>query len=98
MTRFPEIQRRAQEEIDHVTGGNRLPTIADRDNMPYVCALLSETYRWRPVVLTGLSRSERDPQMSSSNRHAGFPHRTTEADIHRGYYIPKGSIIVPNIW
>ncbi|KAI0253131.1 cytochrome P450 [Lactifluus subvellereus] len=79
MTLFPEIQSRAQEEIDSVTGGNHLPTLADRDSLPYVFALLSEIYRWRPVVLNG------------------FPHRTTEADTHRGYYIPKGSIIVPNI-
>jgi len=27
-----------------------------------------------------------------------FPHRTTTADTHRGYYIPKGSIVVPNLW
>jgi Cytochrome P450 len=59
MTQFPEIQYKAQEEIDRVIGGNRLPTLADRDSLPYVGALLSEIYRWRPVVLTGLSfRSE----------------------------------------
>ncbi|KAG1874870.1 cytochrome P450 [Suillus subluteus] len=28
----------------------------------------------------------------------GFPHRVTEDDIHDGYYIPKGSLIVPNVW
>ncbi|KAG2070197.1 cytochrome P450 [Suillus decipiens] len=27
-----------------------------------------------------------------------IPHRVTEDDIHDGYYIPKGSLIVPNIW
>ncbi|KAH9962377.1 cytochrome P450 [Russula dissimulans] len=27
-----------------------------------------------------------------------FPHRTTTADTYRGYYIPKGSIVVPNLW
>ena len=55
MTLFPETQRLAQEEIDEVTGGNRLPTLADRDRTPYVCALLSELYRWNPVVKTGWS-------------------------------------------
>jgi cytochrome P450 len=24
--------------------------------------------------------------------------RVTEDDIHDGYYIPKGSLIIPNIW
>ncbi|OJA16799.1 hypothetical protein AZE42_12174 [Rhizopogon vesiculosus] len=28
----------------------------------------------------------------------GVPHRVTEDDIHDGYYIPKGSLILPNIW
>ena len=28
----------------------------------------------------------------------GVPHRVTEDDLHDGYYIPKGSLIVPNIW
>ncbi|KAI0253128.1 cytochrome P450 [Lactifluus subvellereus] len=51
MTLFPEIQSRAQEEIDSVTGGNCLPTLDDRDRLPYVFALLSEIYRWSPVVL-----------------------------------------------
>ncbi|KAG2141325.1 cytochrome P450 [Suillus clintonianus] len=27
-----------------------------------------------------------------------IPHRVTEDDIHDGYYIPKGSLVIPNIW
>ncbi|KAG2121265.1 cytochrome P450 [Suillus clintonianus] len=27
-----------------------------------------------------------------------IPHRVTENDIHDGYYIPKGSLVIPNIW
>lgn len=26
------------------------------------------------------------------------PHRAMEDDIHDGYFIPKGSLIIPNIW
>ncbi|KAG2141303.1 cytochrome P450 [Suillus clintonianus] len=26
------------------------------------------------------------------------PHCVTEDDIHDGYYIPKGSVVIPNIW
>ncbi|KAG2067385.1 cytochrome P450 [Suillus decipiens] len=28
----------------------------------------------------------------------GFPHCVTEDDNHDGYYIPKGSMVLPNIW
>ncbi|KAG2102493.1 cytochrome P450 [Suillus discolor] len=28
----------------------------------------------------------------------GIPHRVTEDDIHDGYFIPKGSLVIPNIW
>ena len=56
MTLFPDIQSKAQEEIDHVVGNDRLPVLADRDNLPYLSALQSEIYRWGPVVPTGLSQ------------------------------------------
>ena len=28
----------------------------------------------------------------------GFPHCTSEDDIHEGYFTPKDSLIFPNIW
>ena len=55
MTLFPHIQTKAQEEIDRVVGNDRLPVLADRDDLPYISALQSEVYRWRPVTPTGLS-------------------------------------------
>jgi hypothetical protein len=30
--------------------------------------------------------------------YAGLPHRLTQDDTYRGYYIPDGSVIWPNIW
>lgn len=50
MTLYPEVQRRAQQELDAVVGSDRLPTLEDRDQLPYLCALVSEVYRWMPVV------------------------------------------------
>ena len=38
----PECQRRAQEEIDSVIGQDRLPTIGDYQNLPYLRALVNE--------------------------------------------------------
>lgn len=54
MSVFPEAQRKAQEEIDRVVGTGRLPTIADRDNLPYIDAVVKETLRWHPVAPMGL--------------------------------------------
>lgn len=50
MTLYPEVQRKAQQEIDVVIGNDRLPTLEDRGQLPYLCALVSEVYRWMPVV------------------------------------------------
>ncbi len=50
MLAFPEVQRRAQAEIDAVVGRDRLPTFADAPRLPYVCAIIRETLRWRPAT------------------------------------------------
>jgi cytochrome P450 len=51
---FPEAQRKAQEEIDRVVGGGRLPTLADRESLPYIEATVKEVLRWHPVAPMGL--------------------------------------------
>lgn len=53
MMNHPEVQRRAQEEINSVVGGQRLPDFEDRASLPYVDAVLRETMRWRPVAPLG---------------------------------------------
>jgi hypothetical protein len=62
MTLFPDLQTKAQEEIDRVVGNNRLPILADCDNLPYISALQSEMYCWRPVSSIGLSQSGTIPR------------------------------------
>ncbi len=61
MMLFPEVQRKAQAEIDAIVGGDRLPRIADRDALPYVGAILKEVLRWRPVVPMGTFRARFPP-------------------------------------
>ncbi|KAI3611715.1 cytochrome p450 [Moniliophthora roreri] len=80
MCLHPDVQRRAQAEIDEVVGRDRLPTFEDKDKMPYLEALTKEILRQHVPVPTGL------------------PHSTTEDDIHDGWYIPKGSLVLANIW
>lgn len=54
---FPEAQKKAQEEIDRVIGSDRLPSVADRERLPYVRALCWEVLRWRPIAPLGKSES-----------------------------------------
>ncbi|KAF8880394.1 cytochrome P450 [Infundibulicybe gibba] len=76
----PDVQQKAQEEIDTVIGNERLPEPRDRPSLRYVEALFREVMRWRPVFPLGV------------------PHTSTDDDIHKGFFVPKGSIIFANIW
>ena len=50
MSLYPEVQKKAQEELDRVVGSDRLPTSADRDSLPYLEAWIKELERWQPVA------------------------------------------------
>ncbi len=50
MIAFPQVQRRAQAEIDAVVGRDRLPTFDDTHRLPYVRAIIREVLRWRPAA------------------------------------------------
>ena len=54
MSLFPEVQKKAQEEIDRVVGTDRLPTFRDRAQLPYINAIVTEAQRWHPIVPLGL--------------------------------------------
>jgi cytochrome P450 len=41
----PESQLKAQQEIDSVIGTARLPELGDRENLPYLEAIVQETFR-----------------------------------------------------
>lgn len=53
MVLYPEIQRKAQKQIDHIVGTDRLPEFSDREDLPYIDALVSESLRWHPVLPLG---------------------------------------------
>jgi cytochrome P450 len=59
MAKYPEIQTKAQEEIDRVVGDSRLPSMLDQPNLPYVNAVISEVLRCGPIVPMGLAHKLR---------------------------------------
>ena len=42
---YPDIQKRAQEELDKVVGRDRLPNVQDEANLPYIHAIVKEVER-----------------------------------------------------
>jgi len=50
ITAYPPVQVKCQEELDRVIGRSRMPTLADRDSLPYICATVREALRG-PLVL-----------------------------------------------
>ncbi|PBK75563.1 cytochrome P450 [Armillaria solidipes] len=50
LVEFPEAQRKAQEEMNKVVGDQRLPTLDDFADLPYIQAVVKETHRFRPVA------------------------------------------------
>ena len=80
MSLFPEVQRKAQAELDSVVGPNRLPEYSDREALPYINAIVKEALRWQPVLPLSL------------------PHYTMEDMEYSGYFIPKGTVLMPNSW
>lgn len=60
MIRYPDVQKRAQEEIDRVIGTERLPSCDDREKLPYVNALVKEATRWWPISPMGFPHTATD--------------------------------------
>ncbi|KAF9769696.1 hypothetical protein IL306_012851 [Fusarium sp. DS 682] len=54
MLLYPDVQRKAQEDIDRVIGNARLPNCSDRPSLPYIDAIVKEILRWHPVAPMGL--------------------------------------------
>ncbi|NXM75185.1 CP2K1 protein, partial [Serilophus lunatus] len=76
MLKYPEIQRKVQEEIEQVIGSNP-PRIEHRTQMPYTDAVIHEIQRFANILPLNL------------------PHETAADVTLKGYFIPKGTYIIP---
>lgn len=55
MTLHPTVAEKAQAELDSVVGNERLPSFGDRNELPYLNALVKEVFRWNTVAPLGKS-------------------------------------------
>uniref|UniRef100_A0A8C5IRW4 Cytochrome P450 2K1-like n=1 Tax=Junco hyemalis TaxID=40217 RepID=A0A8C5IRW4_JUNHY len=76
MLKYPEIQKKVQDEIEQVIGSNP-PRIEHRAQMPYTDAVIHEIQRYANILPLDL------------------PHETAADVTLQGYFIPKGTYIVP---
>lgn len=61
MVLYPEVQKKAQEDIDRFLEPGRLPDFPDEDCLPYVTAIVKELFRWGstlPLAVPHLSLKE----------------------------------------
>ncbi|KAG2136978.1 cytochrome P450 [Suillus bovinus] len=73
MTLFPDVQKKAQAEIDANVSIGRLPSVTDRDSLPYTDALVKEVVRWNVVLPINMfmlndPRTYADPSQSNPER------------------------------
>ncbi|KZT21317.1 cytochrome P450 [Neolentinus lepideus HHB14362 ss-1] len=67
MVLHPEVQARAQAEIDEVVGRNQLPRPEDEGALPYVSALVQEVLRLSPVAPIGIPH-----RVTSDDEYLGY--------------------------
>ncbi|TFY58367.1 hypothetical protein EVG20_g8178 [Dentipellis fragilis] len=111
MIAFPDVQRRAQEELDTVVGHSRAPTFADFEHLPYIQATVRESLRWRATVPLGLPHcSLQDdwyegmfiPKGTICIANVQYMNRDPElfgpdaADFNPGRYLDEAGGIKPN--
>lgn len=57
LVHYPEVLKKAHEELDRVIGQGRYPTWEDEPDLPYVRAIIKEQQRWRSIAPLGKSQS-----------------------------------------
>lgn len=89
---FPEVQVRAQAELDRVVGADRMPLPDDEPNLQYVRGCIKESLRWKPVVIMGAMPHA----LSQDDEYMGFRLPKGAALVNNVYSIHSDAARYPN--
>jgi hypothetical protein len=96
MTMYPDVQKKAQAELDAVIGYGKSPVFDDLSSLPYTNAVMIETFRWQPATPIGESLTATGILILiyrlNDCLYLGVPHCSVRDDEYDGFFIPKGSI------
>lgn len=81
MINNPDIQQKVHEELDRVIGPDRVPTIEDRENLPYLWSVLREVFRYR--IVSPLSAL-----------HYAIDDMTLHDETGKEFFVPAGTCIM----
>ncbi|XRM49279.1 hypothetical protein ABZX51_012154 [Aspergillus tubingensis] len=86
----PEVQTRAQAELDAVCGEYRSPTWEDFPRLPYINMVVKETMRWRPVTPLAYvfpNPDQFDPSRFEGRHKLAFDYAAPPEYMQRDHYI-----------
>ena len=96
MVRYPEVQRRVQEELDREVGVDKSPKMEDRARLPYTEAVIMEIQRHGNIAPLGVRhRTERDMMVNGQFIPADTMVTAIMAEILKGEYWGDGEIFRP---
>jgi cytochrome P450 len=75
-----------------------MPNFNDYESMPYIRATVREILRWRPVDPIGAYVALDLDDWHLRDSGTGLQHQSTEDDVYEGYFIPKGTLVIFNVW
>ncbi|XP_071527929.1 cytochrome P450 2J4-like [Panulirus ornatus] len=81
LAKHPKIQQRLQQELDQVVGRDKLPSLFDMDDEAL------------PYTMATIHEVQRKLNLVLF----ALPHATIQDCIMAGYYIPKGTVLLPNL-
>lgn len=96
---YPDVQKKLRDEVDaFIAVHKRLPTFAEREQLPYLISVQKECMRYRPTTPFGvLHENTEDRKLILNAKGRGELLREYIVEI-RGYFIPKGSVLVSNMY